>query len=58
MQRELGATPSVSTRTADFTPCELPLAEWPEVPRPPPRPRSHAPERIREAVRRWFEGEL
>ncbi len=50
--------PSVSTRTAEFTPRELPFQENPELPRPTPLVLNPASRRIREALRRWFEEEL
>ncbi len=50
--------PSVSTRTETFTPRELPLGE-PVAPLPPsPITVNRRSERIREALRRWFEEEL
>lgn len=49
---------SVSTRTAEFTPRELPLQEQPDLPRPTPEVLNPASRRIREALRRWFEEEL
>lgn len=51
-------SPSVSTRTLEFTPLELSLLK-PSDPRPPPEPRERAPaERIKEALLRWLEEEL
>ena len=50
--------PSVSTRTAEFTPRELPLQDHPDLPRPNPHVLNPASRRIREALRRWFEEEL
>ncbi len=50
--------PSVSTRTAEFTPRELPLTHTPRTPRPPQLPSKHRPSKIREALRRWFEQEM
>ncbi len=50
--------PSVSTRTEDFTPRELPLSDATPQPRPPSPVRSRAGQRIREVLRRWFEQEL
>jgi len=50
--------PSVSTRTTEFTPRELPLREHPDLPNPSPRVLNPASRRIREALRRWFEEEL
>lgn len=49
---------SVSTRTAEFTPRELPLQEHPDQPCPTPQVLNPATRRIREALRRWFEEEL
>ena len=57
MQPDGGAAPSVSTRTADFAPRDLPLAEAAELPRTPVRARRRVP-RLRDALRRWFEQEL
>jgi hypothetical protein len=51
-------SPSVSTRTREFTPRELPLLE---PPRPPPRaelPERPPAERIKDALLRWLEEEL
>ena len=50
--------PSVSTRTAEFTPRELPLTHQPRTPRPPQLPSRNPPSKIREALRRWFDQEL
>ena len=50
--------PSVSTRTAEFTPRELPLHDHSEVPRSKPQVLNPTSRRIREALRRWFEEEL
>jgi hypothetical protein len=51
---------SVSTRTSDFTPRELPLLH---PPKPPPQPRAELPDRppadrIKDALLRWLEEEL
>ncbi len=51
-------SPSVSMRTQEFTPLELPLLR----PSPPP-PMAHPPERppadrIKDALQRWLEEEL
>ncbi len=58
MQHKMAVRPSVSTRTADFKPSELPLSEAQETHRIPPTPRSGTAQKIREALRRWFEQEL
>ena len=58
MQPKSVARPSVSTRTADFKPRELPLADAHEAQTAPPTPKSGAAEKIREALRRWFDQEL
>jgi hypothetical protein len=50
--------PSVSTRTAEFTPRELPLQDHPDLPSPTTHVLNPASRRIREALRRWFEEEL
>ncbi len=53
-------TLSVTTRTREFTPRELPLLH---PPRPAPPPRAELPERppaerIKDALLRWLEEEL
>jgi hypothetical protein len=49
---------SLSTRTQEFTPRELPL-EVPENPPPQtPRPPRRAADRIKEALLRWLEEEM
>ncbi len=58
MQQKSAARPSLSTRTADFKPCELPLADAEEAHGAPPTPRSGTAQKIREALRRWFDQEL
>lgn len=51
--------PSISTRTQEFTPRELPLSPAsPEPPRRTPAPRSAASDRIKEALLRWLEEEM
>jgi hypothetical protein len=50
--------PSVSTRTAEFTPRELPLSESADLPGPVPCAVNPKSKRIRDALRRWFEEEL
>ena len=52
--------PSISTRTREFTPLELPLMR---PPKPAPTPRAELPERppadrIKDALLRWLEEEL
>lgn len=51
--------PSISTRTEEFTPRELPLREARE-PLPPQAalPERHPAERIKDALLRWLEEEL
>ncbi len=49
---------SVSTRTREFTPRELPLRITPEAPRPNPVPERRTPDRIKDALLRWLEEEL
>ncbi len=51
-------SPSISTRTREFTPLELPLLRPPE-----PDPRAQLPvrppsDRIKDALLRWLEEEL
>ena len=58
MQQKSLAKPSVSTRTAEFTPSELPLQESTEPPGPATAPKGGAGQRVREALRRWFEQEM
>ena len=56
-----GERPSVSMRTAEFTPRELPLSEHqhhPHQPGPVPFTVNPTSRRIREALRRWFDEEL
>ncbi len=51
--------PSVSTRTEEFTPRELPLGESAHPKRPAaPYDVNPSSERIRDALRRWLEEEL
>jgi len=51
--------PSVSMKTAEFTPRELPLHEHqPHQPGPVPFTVNPTSRRIREALRRWFDEEL
>lgn len=60
------SAPSVSARTATFTPRELPLFREADLRTPPAnsvqsevqRSAKPASTRIREALRRWFEEEL
>ncbi len=50
--------PSLSTRTEEFAPRELPL-EPPMAPQPPvPSPENRTADRIKEALLRWLEEEL
>jgi hypothetical protein len=57
MQQHARQRPSVSTRTAEFTPRELPLKFSSQRPTPLPMRKSRS-SRIREALRRWFEQEM
>jgi hypothetical protein len=50
--------PSVSTRTREFTPQELPLRVNPEAPRARPAPERRPADRIKDALLRWLEEEL
>jgi hypothetical protein len=50
--------PSVSTRTEEFTPRELPLAEVVPPDHPVPHAVARTSGRIREALRRWFDEDL
>jgi len=50
--------PSVSTRTGEFTPRELPLLVRLDVPPAAAPSVNPASDRIREALRRWFEEEM
>lgn len=59
MQQKSAVRPSVSTRTADFKPRELPLSQGDEAHATPPAPAGTGPaQKIREALRRWFNEEL
>jgi hypothetical protein len=61
MQHKLATRPSVSTRTTDFAPSELPLSDVrasSDQSAPRPVPKQDAATRIREALRRWFDREL
>ncbi len=58
MQQKSATRPSLSTRTADFKPRELPLSDSQESYRAPAVPKSGTAQKIREALRRWFEQEL
>jgi hypothetical protein len=49
---------SISKRTREFTPQELPLRVTPEPPRPSAVPERRPADRIKEALRRWLEEEL
>lgn len=57
MHQHARQRPSVSTRTEEFTPRELPLKQSSQRPTPPPL-RKERSSRLREAVRRWFEQEM
>jgi hypothetical protein len=50
--------PSLSTRTQEFTPHELPLREPPEHAAPLPARERRPADRIKEALLRWLEEEL
>ncbi len=50
--------PSLSTRTEEFTPRELPLRAPADPPPPSPAPERAAADRIKEALLRWLEEEL
>ncbi len=53
------ALPSISTRTEEFTPRELPLRmPSPEAPRPTPVPVRRPGDRIKDALLRWLEEEM
>ncbi len=49
---------SLSTRTDEFTPCELPLRAPADPPKPPPLQERPAAGRIKDALLRWLEEEL
>lgn len=49
---------SITTRTREFTPRELPLRVTPDEPTPTPAPARRPADRIKEAVLRWLEEEL
>ncbi|BDG06691.1 hypothetical protein [Anaeromyxobacter oryzae] len=50
--------PSLSTRTEEFAPRELPL-EAPKTPQLPlPRPENRTADRIKDALLRWLEEEM
>ena len=50
--------PSISTRTREFTPLELPLLKPSEPPRRDELPDRPPAERIKDALLRWLEEEL
>ncbi|ABS26188.1 hypothetical protein Anae109_1985 [Anaeromyxobacter sp. Fw109-5] len=52
------AQTSISTRTQEFTPRELPLKVPEDPPRPAPRPPQRPADRIKEALLRWLEEEM
>jgi hypothetical protein len=58
MSKHARQRPSVSTRTAEFTPRELPLTHTPRAPHPPRFTGKQRPSWIREALRRWFDQEM
>ncbi len=49
---------SLSTRTEELAPRELPLRASQEPPRPLPRTEPRAADRIKDALLRWLEEEL
>jgi hypothetical protein len=49
--------PSLSTRTEEFAPAELPLPA-PAAPPPAPLPHRRPADKIKEALLRWLEEEL
>jgi hypothetical protein len=49
--------PSLSTRTQEFAPRELPL-KAPDAPPPNYPPQSRAADRIKDALLRWLEEEM
>ncbi|WP_242344931.1 hypothetical protein [Anaeromyxobacter terrae] len=49
---------SISTRTQEFTPRELPLKVPENPPRQAPRPPRRPADRIKEALLRWLEEEM
>ncbi len=50
--------PSLSTRTREFTPQELPLSDLSDPPRPALRPERPPASPIKDAIIRWLEEEL
>ncbi len=50
--------PSISTRTREFTPLELPLLRPPERPPRAALPERPPADRIKDALLRWLEEEL
>ncbi len=50
--------PSISTRTQEYAPCDLPLRASDEPPRRDPPPPRRPADRIKEALLRWLEEEM
>ncbi len=50
--------PSLSTRTEEFEPCELPLKQPSDPPREAYRPEPRPADRIKDALLRWLEEEM
>ena len=50
--------PSLSTRTEEFTPRELPLRDPPAPPRRAVLPERRPADRIKDALLRWLEEEM
>jgi len=50
--------PSLSTRTEEFTPRDLPLRQPSRPPPPPLLPERRPTDRIRDALLRWLEEEM
>ena len=58
MGKALTSQTSISTRTEEFTPRELPLKVPENPPRQAPRPPRRPADRIKEALLRWLEEEM